>query len=230
MRNKKVKRLSVNTMDKLIEHLKKIKEVVKPLTYTVGNEDITIDVKYQLSFEEMKSMIDVVVENSFVDGKYNECNKLFILFKAILAYYTNLKFDYANEDKSVELLFNTNLLSNITNRVNINQYNYINRCIDKQIDYIKQSNVFQLQEKYHKLENELRIRINQEQDELVKEITNLVAPIKQTINAYNSEEMRNVYKKLSNMDSEEIAKLVYEIKTEKENRKLELVDNTNGKK
>lgn len=228
MGNKKVKRLSVNTMDKLIEHLKKTKETTKPLTYEVGTEKITINVKYQLSFEEMKSLINVVVDNSFVDNKYNECNKMFVLFKAILAYYTNLKFDYSNEDKSVEMLFNTSLFCDITNKINFKQYEYIIECINNEINYIRQSNLHHLQEKYQKLEIELKTKINQEQDTLVNEIANLIVPIQQTFEVYNSDEMRNVYKKLSNMNSDEIAKLAYEIKTDKEKTNLQLVDDENA--
>ena len=228
MGNKKVKRLSVNTMDKLIEHLKKTKETTKPLTYEVGTEKITINVKYQLSFEEMKSLINVVVDNSFVDNKYNECNKMFVLFKAILAYYTNLKFDYSNEDKSVEMLFNTSLFCDITNKINFKQYEYIIECINNEINYIRQSNLHHLQEKYQKLEIELKTKINQEQDTLVNEIANLIVPIQQTFEVYNSDEMRNAYKKLSNMNSDEIAKLAYEIKTDKEKRNLQLVDDENA--
>lgn len=228
MGNKKVKRLSVNTMDKLIEHLKKTKETTKPLTYEVGTEKITINVKYQLSFEEMKSLINVVVDNSFVDNKYNECNKMFVLFKAILAYYTNLKFDYSNEDKSVEMLFNTSLFCDITNKINFKQYEYIIECINNEINYIRQSNLHHLQEKYQKLEIELKTKINQEQDTLVNEIANLIVPIQQTFEVYNSDEMRNIYKKLSNMNSDEIAKLAYEIKTDKEKTNLQLVDDENA--
>ena len=229
MKNKQVKRLSVNMMDKLIEHLKKTNEKIKPLTYKVDNEEITIDVKYQLSFEEMKSLIDVVVDNSFVNNKYNECNKIFVLFKAILAYYTNLKFDYSNEDKSVEMLFNTSLLLDITKKINVKQYDYILECINNEIDYIKQNKIYHLQEKYQKLENELTVKINQEQDMLVKEIANLIVPMQQIFESYNSDEMKNVCEKLANMNSEEIAKLVYDIKMEKEKTNLQLENNKNAK-
>jgi len=121
---KKQNKISVNTMDKIIEATKKEPDII---TYEVDGESINITVKPYLTLKEHQSFISDIADAVFVNGAYAPNMLNFAYGYNLISYFTNINLP-KNVEKINELLASTNIVENIED--SIQYHGFIDEVID----------------------------------------------------------------------------------------------------
>lgn len=152
----KTKKISINTLDKIMKE-NYIK--LEPFEW-YGNEVI---VKRTLSFKEVLEFVDSVVKScfSYEDGAYMPEVKDFAIKTCILEKYANFALPN-NVEHKYELVYQTNAVEEVLQRVNARQYNEIITAIDLKVSHLASANI----EAVNKQMNELYSAFNNLQEQL----------------------------------------------------------------
>lgn len=179
-----MKKISLSKIDKIIE-----KGTIKTVSFSAGEEEISIEVKDKITLEEQCSIVDYVVEKviSANDGhiEYRPELEMVLFAAAILTNYTNLKVE--GNIERIDKIVSSPVWDKITEHINYNQYHGIKRAISEKIEFIKSS--------YAKQIDELIIKIN--------EITANLSEL------FKDESFKNIpefVNKIANADEEKIIK------------------------
>lgn len=175
------------------------------------NVTTTIKVKALLNFDEMTGFVNSVVNAICNENGYIPIVEKVALIRATLAYYTNLEFNYKNENTTINLLYNTTLYDDILDRINSKQYEDMLNAISVAVDYKLQSNVSAIEQKY----KDLSVIFENEQKELVSQLEKLCEVFGKIGENFNSNEIKLLIEKIANKDETEIAKEVLNIANEK---------------
>ena len=175
------------------------------------NVTTTIKVKSLLNFDEMTGFVNSVVNAICNENGYTPIVEKVALIRATLAYYTNLEFDYKNENTTMNLLYNTTLYDDILDRINSKQYEDMLNAISVAVDYKLQSNISAIEQKY----KDLSVIFENEQKELMSQMEKLVEVFGKIGENFNSNEIKLLVEKIANKDETEIAKEVLNVANEK---------------
>ena len=170
-----------------------------------------IKVKSMLTFDEMTGFVNSVVNAICNENGYTPVVEKIALIRATLAYYTNLEFDYKNENITMNLLYNTTLYDDILDKINSKQYEDMLNAISVAVDYKLQSNVSAIEQKY----KDLSVIFENEQKELMSQMEKLVEVFGKIGENFNSNEIKLLVEKIANKDETEIAKEVLNVANEK---------------
>lgn len=194
----KIKQISVNQIDKIIS-CQDDNSKNTTIQYNVdNNEEISIVVTPLLKPEDTSGFVDSVVDAVFVNDDYNTALYELVYSKAILAYYTNIKYDITNE-KLNKIVYCTNIIDMIIEKINRMQLSDINDAINKKIEFKK--NLIISEQK--KLLDDAVIRLNTEQDKMVTQISSLVdvfGKIGKEANEIDINKLSEDVNKIANMD------------------------------
>lgn len=179
------------------------------------NVTTTIKVKSLLNFDEMTGFVNSVVNAIYNENGYTPIVEKVALIRATLAYYTNLEFDYKNENTTMNLLYNTTLYDDILDRINSKQYEDMLNAISVAVDYKLQSNVSVIEQKY----KDLSVIFENEQKELMTQMEKLCEVFGKIGENFNSNEIKLLIEKIANKDETEIAKEVLNIANEKTSKR-----------
>lgn len=191
----------------------KINASTSNIQYTNPDTNVTttIKVKSLLNFDEMTGFVNSVVNAICNENSYTPIVEKVALIRATLAYYTNLEFDYKNENTTMNLLYNTTLYDDILDRINSKQYEDMLNAISVAVDYKLQSNVSAIEQKY----KDLSVIFENEQKELMSQMEKLCEVFGKIGENFNSNEIKLLIEKIANKDETEIAKEVLNIANEK---------------
>ena len=191
----------------------KINASTSNIQYTNPDTNVTttIKVKSLLNFDEMTGFVNSVVNAICNENSYTPIVEKVALIRATLAYYTNLEFDYKNENTTMNLLYNTTLYDDILDRINSKQYEDMLNAISVAVDYKLQSNVSAIEQKY----KDLSVIFENEQKELMSQLEKLCEVFGKIGENFNSNEIKLLIEKIANKDETEIAKEVLNIANEK---------------
>lgn len=132
----KVKRISVNALEKCIER--------KPETVDIEWNGLDITVKTRLSFEEMMEFVDGVAESCFAtDTKaFIPVAKDFVIGCLVIEMYSNLTLPQ-NVNKKYEIINGCDVVDAILENVDKAQFDAIIKSINEKIRYFIETNVAQ---------------------------------------------------------------------------------------
>lgn len=132
----KVKKISINALEKCIER--------KPEVVNVKWNSLDITVKTHLSFEEMIAFVDGVAESCFTaDTKaFIPVAKDFVIGCLVIEMYSNLTLPQ-NVNKKYEIISGCDVVDVILEKVDKAQFDNIIKSINEKIRYLIETNIAQ---------------------------------------------------------------------------------------
>lgn len=131
-----------------IEELKNVVSERFESSVEVNWHGLIFDVKKCLSLKEMLMFVRDVVSSCFLEdtNEYSPEIKDFALRCCVLEYYAGIVLPESIEEK-YEIVYNSNLASFITRRIEETQFNAMLQAIDEKIEHLAQSNIEALNSK-----------------------------------------------------------------------------------
>lgn len=123
-------KVSFNQIDK---YLKSNKLDAISRFFGDGESGLEVEVKRSISIEEMDSFIESVADAVFVDGTYKPALREFVFFKAILAYFTNIKTEGMNNERLMGLYIT--IRSGIVSMIDPSVYEWLITAVDERIKW-----------------------------------------------------------------------------------------------
>lgn len=143
----KTKKISVNTLEKIE------KDIYIPVS-TVTWNDIEIEIKKHISFQDIIEIVEGVCDTCFASNdegylpEVRDCiTKVYIIEK-----YTNIRLPQ-NVDRKYEIIYHTGVFDVILEYIDKTQYQELLDSISKKIEYISNSNVEELHRELDSLYN-----------------------------------------------------------------------------
>lgn len=176
MAKTKLKKVSVNTFEKVVSDSYEPFEIVKW-------NDIDIVIKKTLSLKEMLEFVDGVTKSCFNEdtNAYRPEAKDFAIKISILERYANFNLP-KNIEAKYDLIYQSDVISHIIPHINQEQYHEIISSINKKVDNLAQANVE---------------AINKQMNELYNAFNNLQEGMEKMFAGVNSEDIKNVIGYLS---------------------------------
>ena len=193
----------IETMMKELDSKNDLQELI----FDINGQSFTIKIKSVISFKDMSSFVNTVVNNSFTDDEYDSVNNEMAFNRCLLAYYTNIPFDIEDIDN---LIYQTNIMDLIKDNVSKKQLSSIKRMILESIDF-KQRKILSVQKS--KID-ELINRIAEEQSEIISEVNKFVETFNDTFSNVNFDvdKMMEIVDKLNSIDLNKVSKELYEVR------------------
>lgn len=187
---KKESRISINKLESVMKE----NTIVVPMR---GNEEVNITIRRILPLKDMMQFVENVV-SSCVDAKtssYTPEIKEFVIRAEILTTYANFNLP-TNVEKQYELLYCTDVLSQVMEHISQKQLHEIEAAIDARIDH-----------EVKMIETVLATKTN----EMIARFEAMVEQFESAFGGINGTEFNEVVKKISEMDEmteESIARAV----------------------
>lgn len=146
---KKENRISINKLES-------VKETRMATIRMSGTEDVMLTIKYNLPLKEVLEFVELVV-SACIDkenGVYIPEAEQFAIDAATLTLYANLTLP-ENTEKKYELVYNTPVLDQVIERINLSQLNTILEIINKKIQHELNMMYSSETSKVNKLVNEI---------------------------------------------------------------------------
>lgn len=168
-------------------------------------ENYDVEVKATLTADEMASFVGGIINALFLNEEYAPVLYKLIYVKAILAYYTNLKGPISNEDL-VSLVFDTDIVQKIEEKINQKQQQELIEAIQKNIES-KQQDL--LNSKSARLEDAIH------QIQLLTEITSKIA---EQFKEIDMKQVMESSMKLANIPERDLVNNIIDIKFGKDSK------------
>lgn len=136
---KKTKRISINKLEAAVKDC--LGEV-----RTVDWRGLEIEIRRTIPFSVVMVIVDGVANACFDDGKFVPERMDYVLRSCIVQFYTNLSMP-SNAEKQYAILYSTDLYDVVLQYINPEQYYSIVDAVKNQIDYLRQTNVRDVQNK-----------------------------------------------------------------------------------
>lgn len=132
----KTKKISINSFEKVMN------EAFSPFSSTFDWHGIEITVKRTLSLREMIEFVNSVVKSCFTEGtnEYLPEVKEFAKKVLILEKYANFNIP-KNVETQYDLVYRTNAVNEVTQRIDPHQIAEINIAIDEKLSHLAQANI-----------------------------------------------------------------------------------------
>lgn len=169
---KKIKRLSVNTFEKVAKEIAKAEGEV-----TIEWHDVEITITRTLGLEDMLEFVENVVGSCFDEEQgYMPHIKDFAIKSNILSKYANFTLP-GNINAQYDLIYGTDAVDVVCSNINSSQLREILHSIDCKIDYLCDSRVTELQDKVM---------------ELVSAFNNMYGQFSGMFDNLNSDDIKNI--------------------------------------
>ncbi|MEG0899815.1 MAG: hypothetical protein RSF40_08930 [Oscillospiraceae bacterium] len=177
-------KISINQMDKLLPtKTKDDNKIPLWLKDSEGKDTLEIIVTPILSVDDTVSFVESVAEALFVKDTYLPSVRNLVYNKALLAYYTNLRFDMT-DDKINELVYQTTVCDQISETIMKHageQMCDVHVAIDEAIEFKKQ----QILSEQRQLLMATNMRIDEEQNDILKSSNALIEAFNSIITKFN---------------------------------------------
>lgn len=134
----KIKKVSINAMDKIIKETNNPVEVFEW-------QGIEVTVTNTLSLTKMLEFVNNVVESCFTadEGRYMPEVKDFVIKSNVLEMYANFNLP-SNLDHRYEIIYNTDVFEAVLDRINSTQFKEMLNAIEHKLDNMAQANIEQI--------------------------------------------------------------------------------------
>ena len=134
----KIKKISINTMDKIVKEMSNPVEVFEW-------QGIEVTVTKTLSLTQMLEFVNNVAESCFTadSGKYMPEVKDFVIKSNVLEMYANFNLP-SNLDHRYEIIYNTDVFEAVLNKINETQFKEMLNAIEHKLDNMAQANIEQI--------------------------------------------------------------------------------------
>lgn len=134
----KIKKISINTMDKIVKEMRNPVEVFEW-------QGIEVTVTKTLSLTQMLEFVNNVAESCFTadSGKYMPEVKDFVIKSNVLEMYANFNLP-SNLDHRYEIIYNTDVFEAVLDKINETQFKEMLNAIEHKLDNMAQANIEQI--------------------------------------------------------------------------------------
>lgn len=158
-------KISFNQIDKMTAGVKRTVDYEKKLE---DGSTITINIKTSIGPEEMDSLVNSVADAVFVNGEYKPALLDIVWFKALLAYYTNIKTDGLSNERLMALY--VDFYETLCQKIEINHYMALRQAVE---DKIKFTLDCALSEQRRRLDEAIEA-LNKEREEITSQMDMLI--------------------------------------------------------
>lgn len=160
----KIKMISTNKMDKVINKLGDYVGSTNTITFDIGeDEPVEIVVTKVLPFDKFAQLVTDIVDQCFeIRGNhkvYYACKKEFVFKTAVIEAYTNIKTDI-NQAKLYHMINCKKLYEEIVSNIDVAQWDNLIDSVDDQIEFEKKTLITHYEEQFEKAIKEFEVVTN----------------------------------------------------------------------
>lgn len=195
-------KLAFRQIDDIIKKARRDDETFR---FDTGEDRVEITVKQWLSVEEITGFVDTVADALFIGGNYNPALRQIVFFKALLAYFTNVKTEGLNNDRLIGLFYIVG--PQIEKRIDANLLSMLHDAVDMRIDWTLKCSLSVQQRRL----DEAIAELNAEKEMITERMEALIAVFERMASeaeGFNKEELMKDIKKIANKSELGIAQAV----------------------
>lgn len=203
------KQINADTLNKLVTYEKeknKYEDKIALLCKLDNDKNIEICITPTLSAKDMNFMVNGVV-NAIIDGNiYNSSLEKLVFYQAILAFFTNIDTENIHSQLLIDLIYNTDIVNKIYERINKRQIADIENAITKALNFRKDQIITSQEQKLN--ENSAKL------DEYIECVKKLTEQFNENLSGADIKKLIKSTTKLSNLSEEKIADKIIQLRTE----------------
>lgn len=195
---KKSKKVSINTMDKIVKENK-----VENATFEWNGA--TVEVKRTLSFTDLLKLVQVICASCFTNdtGEYLPEARELATRAGVMDAYTNVRLP-DNIDHKYEILFGTDIYEKVVQYIDRMQFGTLLNCIDEKLDYLAEANI---------------IMVRKQMSDAMQKFEQMIDQTTELFSGVNAEDLKKVSKAIAEHgvpDEKKIMEAYLETKKETE--------------
>ena len=194
-------KVSFNQIDKYLKTNK-----VESISRFLGGEDgFEVNVKHSISIDDMDAFVESVADALFVNGAYKPALRESVFFKAILAYFTNIKTEGMNNDRLIGLY--VTIRPEIISMIDPSVYEWLIAAVDAKVKWTLDC-VLSVQQRSL---NDAVAEINAEKSMISEQMDSLLTVFERMAKeaeGFNKEELMADIKKIANKNELDIARSI----------------------
>ena len=197
------KKVSFNKLEKIIEN-NKTNNTDNKIEFAINDEVVEVEVKNLITIEEMSEFVNIVVNCIFDNDDYSPEFYNMTFVKVLLNYYTNIKIDSIKNSLLLSLMYETDVVEAIIEKINKKQYAHIVESVAHSIKF-KQKQILSIN---NIKSNAIIDRIVNEQNELANSINSLIeqfAKISESFSEDQKERLITAAEQIASKSEKEIA-------------------------